>query len=47
MQVRSCTTGCMIGEVLLNHLMYADDLVTVTPSAGGLQQLLNISTGYR
>lgn len=34
----------MIGEVLENHLMYADDLVIVTPSGDGLQQLSAIST---
>ena len=27
-----CRTGCMVGERLLNHLMYADDLVIMTPS---------------
>lgn len=44
MQSRTCTSGCMIGEVLVNHLMYADDLVIVTSSGDGLQQLSAIST---
>lgn len=46
MHLRTCTSGCMIGEVLVNHLMYADDLVIITPSGDGLQQLLNIYTEY-
>ena len=36
----------MTGEMLVNHLMYADDLVIMSPSSAGLQQLLNICTEY-
>lgn len=39
--LRVRNTGCMIGETRLNHLMYADDLVTFSPSSAGLQQLLD------
>ena len=46
MQLRACNTGCMTGEMLVNHLMYADDLVIMSPSSAGLQQLLNICTEY-
>lgn len=38
--------GCMIGGILVNHLMYADDLVTFSPSSAGLQQLLNVCSDY-
>ena len=41
-----CRTGCMVGERLLNHLMYADDLVIMTPSSAGLQQLLRVCSDY-
>ena len=28
--------GCFVGTMLVNHLMYADDLVLLSPSAAGL-----------
>ena len=28
--------GCLVGTMLVNHLMYADDLVLLSPSAAGL-----------
>ena len=31
-----------VGGVMINHLMYADDLVIISPSAKGLQRLLDI-----
>lgn len=31
-------TGCMIGEKLVNHLLYADDLVCMSPYSAGLQE---------
>ena len=45
-QLRACNTGCMVGETIVNHLMYADDLVVLSPSSAGLQQLLDICTVY-
>ena len=33
-----CRTGCLSGTI--NHLMYADDLVLLSPSATGLRELL-------
>ena len=44
--LRRCRTGCMVGERLVNHLMYADDLVIMSPCSAGLQQLLNICSEY-
>lgn len=41
-----CKTGCMIGNSLVNHIMYADDLVVFSPSSAGLQQLLNVCSEY-
>ena len=35
-----CKTGCLSGEIMINHLMYADDLVLLSPSATGLRELL-------
>ena len=36
------SAGFYSGNAVINHLMYADDLVVFAPSAKGLQQLLNI-----
>ena len=38
--------GCSIGGVMVNHIMYADDLVIISPSAKGLQRLLDICDDY-
>ena len=35
-----CKTGCLSGEIMINHLMYADDMVLLSPSATGLPELL-------
>ena len=35
-----CRTGCLSGNITINHLMYADDLVLLSPSATGLKELL-------
>ena len=45
-QLRECNTGCMVGNTVVNHLMYADDLVIVSPSSAGFQQLLHICSQY-
>ena len=34
--------GCFVGTMLVNHLMYADDLVLLSPSAAGLSILLSL-----
>ena len=38
--------GCFIGNSILNHLMYADDLVLISPSTSGLRILLNDCQQY-
>ena len=45
-QNRGCKTGCMFGDTLINHFMYADDLTVLSPSSSGFQQLLNICSNY-
>ena len=39
-QLNECKTGCKFNDLLVNHLMYADDLVILSPSAVGLSMLL-------
>jgi len=41
MELKGCRTGC-----LLEDMLYADDLVIMSPSSGGLQQLLGICSQY-
>ena len=38
--------GCTMGGRMINHLMYADDVVLLSPSAKGLQRLINICAAY-
>ena len=45
-ELGECRTGCMMGDTLINHFMYADDLSIISPCSSGFQQLLNICTNY-
>ena len=45
-RLNKCMTGCVIGEIILNHLMYADDLVILSPYSAGLQQLLLLCSEF-
>ncbi len=45
-QSKSCNSGCMIGDTVLNIIMCADDLVGLSPSSAGLQQLPNVGSVY-
>ena len=38
--------GCLVGEQLVNHLMYADDIVLFCPSHFDLQKLINLCGQY-
>ena len=44
--LNSINTGCMVGDQLTNHLMYADDLVVFCPSSAGLEDLLKACDLY-
>ena len=39
-KLNNVNAGCIIGAALINLLMYADDLVLLTPSSMGLSMLL-------
>ena len=45
-QLGGCRTGCKVGNNLINHFMYADDLAIISPSSVGFQRLLNICSEY-
>jgi hypothetical protein len=38
--------GCYIDSTCMNHYFYADDMCLLSPSAIGLQQLINVCTAY-
>ena len=35
-QLKMCNVGCSMNGHLINHTMYADDLVLISPSSAGL-----------
>ena len=39
--LNSFNIGCVIADIIINHIMYADDLVLISPSSAGLKILLN------
>ena len=41
-RLNNCHTGCVVGSEIINHTMYADDLVIFSPSDAGLCELLNV-----
>ena len=40
--LKECQTGCIAGGTIVNHLMYANDIVLLSPSATGLSLLLHV-----
>ena len=45
-QLNRLKTGCLVGNTIVNHLMYADDLVLLCPDSAGLQQMLKVCFQY-
>jgi len=45
-QLGSARVGCTVGNMIANHLMFADDICVFSPSINGLQCLLNICGDY-
>ena len=45
-KLNKLNVGCIINMTVINHLMYADDLVLLSPSTAGLQKLLNVCSEY-
>ena len=46
MKLNRNSNGCMIGNVMINHFFYADDLVLICPSLNGLQKLVDICSEF-
>ena len=45
-QLGSARVGFTVGNMVVNHLMFADDICVFSPSINGLQCLLNICGDY-
>jgi len=45
-QLGSARVGCTVGNMVVNHLMFADDICVFSPNISGLQCLLNICGNY-
>ena len=41
-EVNTCRSGCYLNSILVNHIMYADDLVLFAASVNGLSKLLRV-----
>jgi len=41
-ELNNIKAGCYIGEVLLNHLMFADDICVFCPSVRWLKRILDV-----
>ena len=42
----ACSTGCCVSNTIMNHFMYADDLVIFSPSSVGLRALISVCEKY-
>lgn len=45
-ELSSMHVGCHIDDICVNNLSYADDMVLLSPSIGGLRQLLKVCEDY-
>ena len=45
-ELNNIKAGCYIGEVLLNHLMFADAICVFCPSVRWLQRILDVCQAY-
>ena len=46
LRLRSLPVGCYCGDMVVNHLMYADDIVLLAPSGKGMQSIINATYDY-
>ena len=44
--LNKCNTRCVICSTTINHLMYADDLVILSPSVSRLSELMQVCGLY-
>jgi len=44
--LQSKNIGCRLGNMIINHLLFADDAAVFAPSANGLQELLGLCSNF-
>ena len=45
-QLQKLPVGCCCGDMVVNHLMYADDIVLLAPSGNGMQTIIDTTYAY-
>ena len=45
-QLQKLPVGCCCGDMVVNHLMYADDIVLLAPSGKGMQTIIYTTYAY-
>ena len=45
-QLQKLPVGCCCGDMVVNHLMYADDIVLLAPSGKGMQTIIDATYAY-
>ena len=45
-QLQKLPVGCCCGDMVVNHLMYADDIVLLAPSGKGMQTIIDTTYAY-
>ena len=45
-QLHKWPVGCRCGDMVVNHLMYADDIVLLAPSGKGVQTIIYTTYAY-
>jgi len=44
--LQAVNVGCRLGNLIVNHFLFADDIVIFAPSAKGLQELLDVCSNF-
>ena len=42
----SCNTSCHFNSICIHHVMYADDICSLAPTASAMQHLLDVCYDY-
>ena len=45
-QLQKLPVGCCCGDMVVNHLMYEDDIVLIAPSGKGMQTIIDATYAY-
>jgi len=45
-KLRDCNAGCYISSVFIGCIVYADDIILLSPTVAGMQCMLDVCTEY-